>query len=1098
MNQFYEDAKKIEELMNVKYISADKSVSLMNLLKLDKDYEHYFFINAKNYRWFSLLKQNGYFNPGRIPKDENGNFLFWDVLEYLEYISKNIKAESNYGIELLEVINNVVNFSLGKKIGNYRIWWYCVKILNNIPNYIIKDNLEPSRHDDSVSQKYDFTTWLKEWTDWSMNRDLVISDIGENLLGKFLKDDSMIPYAEAIIDIITSIHGSKGKEAFTKKEDAVLRWDPFWLLKTFEKYHKTIGKRVSIDLIYNIANKLNMALEYKNRVYHINFSINNSYYQLKNSRMEKDNLQKGEIGFKNKVYSCVLYKFSQEQIEKVDLKNDFWALHNIELGSENEISRYEISADSKDAFVLKIKSMLPKNIKLENIDKFDDKLIDLFEGLYEDYSQVWFKSIDSDKSIHISGTYEVLTLILRDIILARFERDKKTAKEIITSFLSNNYRFPIYKKIALLCIDKYWNSDYHDLFKKFVFDNKDILRKADWEVELQDLIRKHSDEFKQQLREKFLELINDVPDYYEKEGPKLVGYWQYKWLSPFKEHEEFRGLYEDAKKAAEIKDKTSYEPERSTFKGGFIGHKSPLTKEEILKKPIIDLIKDLHDFKGAELWETAFEGKPDKEGLAEAVQNAAKEDPSKFTDEIDLFNKKGLYHYVNSIFWGFRDAARDGKIQDWGKVFKFSLEYIKQPWFLNEAAKEQGKGSNKGDYIWIFNQVADLIEEGSRKDETAFDPKYFVDAENIFDYMIETIKAEEHPDTQRDAVTYALNTTLGKIIEAYIIFSLRVTRATKKKKKKKKKKDDWGKKKYNRLFDKGIEGYIWFGRYLPNITYLDKKYVQEKINFLSSLDKNDYKWKMFMEGYLTGPYVYDDLYKLMRDNYIKAIEERIFEERIDNRLVEHIALGYLRGYEDLKKENKNGTPSLFWKMINEASTPEKRDRLKDIASFFWSASGRRKGAKQGEDVSEEFKTKIIAFWKWMFSNKEEIATKLGDTYPSFLGQLAELTILFKKIGKDEFDLLMLSAPYVDLNHNATFLIEYLTQFEDETSIKNIGKIYLKVLENATPIFKSEDILLIVERIYQKGDKKDADEICNTYGRRGQHFLKDVFYKYQVT
>ncbi len=31
---------------------------------------------------------------------------------------------------------------------------------------------------------------------------------------------------------------------------------------------------------------------------------------------------------------------------------------------------------------------------------------------------------------------------------------------------------------------------------------------------------------------------------------------------------------------------------------------------------------------------------------------------------------------------------------------------------------------------------------------------------------------------------------------------------------------------------------------------------------------------------------------------------------------------------------------------------------------------------------------------------------------------------------------------------------------------------------------------------EKVDRQDADDICNTFGRQGIHFLKDLFYKNQ--
>ena len=103
-----------------------------------------------------------------------------------------------------------------------------------------------------------------------------------------------------------------------------------------------------------------------------------------------------------------------------------------------------------------------------------------------------------------------------------------------------------------------------------------------------------------------------------------------------------------------------------------------------------------------------------------------------------------------------------------------------------------------------------------------------------------------------------------------------------------------------------------------------------------------------------------------------------------------------------------------------------------------------------------------------------------------------MTILLDKIDTEKAEWLLLCAPYIERNYQSTFFIEYLIEFEDSESIKWIGKIYLKILEYATPTFKEENIQLLVDRIYKKGDWKDAETICDTYGRRGVHFLKGVW------
>ena len=120
---------------------------------------------------------------------------------------------------------------------------------------------------------------------------------------------------------------------------------------------------------------------------------------------------------------------------------------------------------------------------------------------------------------------------------------------------------------------------------------------------------------------------------------------------------------------------------------------------------------------------------------------------------------------------------------------------------------------------------------------------------------------------------------------------------------------------------------------------------------------------------------------------------------------------------------------------------------------------------------------------------------MGEEYNSFLGKIAELTILLDKIDEEKEGWLLQSAPHIDCFHNAAFFIEYLAKFKDPESIKRIGKIYKKVLEDTTPTYSQEDIELIICRIYEKGNYNDAEAICNTYGRRGIHFLKPVWAKY---
>ena len=848
-----------------------------------------------------------------------------------------------------------------------------------------------------------------------------------------------------------------------------------------------------MNVIYILADKLKKALEHKQKKHAGNIEIGEDVYHMEVSRLPAVGLQAGEIGFQDGQYQCVVKQFSRQQLQDVGGEQSYWALYKTE--PQIEVNQFSFSAMSRDAFLKAIKENLPRDIEWTKSVNFDEKLKYIFNGLHADYSEIWLKSLAGGGHDHERDPEEVLAIILRDVLLAKCEANKSEGKRILDSFLSDQYQFPIFRRYVLLCIDYYW-ADYCDLFDKFFEIAPNALEKTAFEVELHDILVTHNQDFSPNLKTKLKKLIDCVPEYYVKEGEKLTAYWKYKWLSPLRDNPEFSGLYEEAKQKSEPKNGKPYAPKRSAFEGGWVSHKSPISKEKILEMPVPELVKYLGEFKGADFWRGAFDGEPDKEGLAEVFQVAVKENPKRFTDEMDAFWGVDYFYLHKGLFWGLREAWIAKKELDWEKIFNFTLKFFKRDKdsILKEAFQAQGDDSGDGKYIYLVEDIVDLIAGGCKEDARAFDQKYFDKAEQIFELVLPLPKGEKHPDTQRDALTYAMNTTLGKTIEAYISFALRATRATKKKE------ENWGEIKYERFFAKGgIEAYIWFGCYLPQMKYLDEKYTEEKIKLFAQKKADDFEWQMFMEGYLFAHTVYQDLYSLMRAHYIMALENKVFEESIENRLVSHIALGYLYYGESLRENNADGNPSLLWEMLTEAGGIGKSDRWLEIAGFFWSEGEKtlKKEKKDDEQKTpEEIKKKILEFWRWTYNQQELVKENLKNEYNSFLERIAKLTIFLNSIDEETEKWLLLCAPHVARQYDEMFFIESLTKFEDSESIKRIGKIFLQVLENATPTFRQESIELIVRRIYDKGNRNDAEDICNIYGKRGVHFLKTIWEEYQ--
>jgi hypothetical protein len=1064
-----------------KYLDGEGSIeknTIYELINRYTDVRSYFFKNLQDPSIFNDLKDQGWFAPLTI-KESDGNSLFWNVLYYLEGVSKQLDVYPQLAIEFMKIINDVVKYSHNKrKINNYHIWWYCVKILNNIPNDFVAKYLADTENESN----FQFKEWLSEWLNKESSSDLTISDISEKLLPKFLDDSRTVPLADVIIDTITDIKKSKTKNYFTKDYEVLLKWQPYWIIKSLKQQAEKIGQVCGKEIIFSIANKLKRVLECKQESSYVVLHADNDVYRLSVRRQQINSQNEEEINYDPKKYFCKLEQYSDQQVKKQVEKSDYWYLHH---NSPDKTVKHkeEIEFSNLDEFKVQVKEYLSTEIDLKKIRDYKKKIKNLYRNLFEDYSQVWFKSIEKGGSDHVNRAEEVLTIILRDIVIAKYKNDIDAGRQNTDVFLSGDYPFPIFKKLAVYCIYHFWDKDNMQKFKDFVKLQKRALDKPDWEVEVFDILKNYNVDFDEELIRVIKENIEDVPEYYKKDK-NMAAQWQFNLLSPLKDNKNFKNLYEQVKK--KLKNKKGYTPDRTAMGVRSVAHVSPLNTQEIKEKPNSDLVRYLQEYKGADSWHGTFEGKPDREGLANALQVVVKENPKKFTDEMDLFYDTP-YYYVHHIMRGLRDAWSANKELDWEKILPFCQKFLQRPNFMEEAMKGQGRDSGKGQYVWFIEDVVNLIKIGVSPDKRAFEKEYFSQVWQIF-YLIDTfLKEDPEKPPERDALTFALNTTLGKVIESFIYFSLRVAKIENQKPKN-------FSEKYNQFFKKGVEAYVWFGRYLPNINYLDSEFAQEKIKELSKPDDFGINWQCFMEGYLKGSYVYDELYSSMRPNYIKTIRNPILDDWANRRLAQHIAVWYLR-----EKETIDEKDSLFRLMLEDTSSSEKKQRWFELVSFFWSLSKRTlKGEGNKDKPSQKTMDRILAFWKWTFDKPEFVKERLEKEYNSFLGKLAQLTILLPKLDKKAEKLLMRSAPHVERHHEATFFIEYLTQYEQKKELERIGRIYLKMLENTTPTFREEDIYTIVRRMYETNDsriKEYADEICNKYGRRGIHFLKDLYFEF---
>ena len=237
-----------------------KEEAVLEMIEKGISYENYFFRKATNIKWFYPLKEKGYFSPekapGIKPAEKEGYYVpQWNILPYLERISQQVNVQGNekYIDELFIIISEVSKYkdSKGQHIDNYRTWHSFVKILSNLPNSKITNEI---------------IDLIPIWLSSRFDTTLPGAEIIRKLLHKFLKDNPEdIKKAEKIIKHITSIKffpvSEEKKKDLKEDEKKELLIDSYFLKEGFKMYSEDIGKKCSEKVIKDLADKIKKLLK---------------------------------------------------------------------------------------------------------------------------------------------------------------------------------------------------------------------------------------------------------------------------------------------------------------------------------------------------------------------------------------------------------------------------------------------------------------------------------------------------------------------------------------------------------------------------------------------------------------------------------------------------------------------------------------------------------------------------------------------------------------------------------------------------------------------------------------------------------------------
>ncbi|MGD0038594.1 MAG: hypothetical protein ABSC53_15010, partial [Bacteroidota bacterium] len=566
-------------------------------------------------------------------------------------------------------------------------------------------------------------------------------------------------------------------------------------------------------------------------------------------------------------------------------------------------------------------------------------VIERMESSKRDLSSLWRPAIeDSNQNWRFDDFKDLLTEALRDTLQTCVLKDSVKTSELLNSFLVKEYS--IFRRLALHTIRTNLNT--------FFGTGKDIVLKEDnlhdteinheYLLLLQVIFGKLLEPQKTQI----IEYIFAKP-YYD-EGAQVdiqenqKKYWIVSKMSVIEKEldEKTKRIYEEYVKEIGIAEHPTY----TFYHESFVGEESPKTKQELSEMSPEEVISFLRDFKP----QGTFRG-PTPSGLARTFQEDVISRPNEYIKFAGIFLESVKPNYVIIFLNALNELKNNDKKFDWGNLLALLSQLVQKP---NKQLKVLPDEDDDYNYGSVRRQVIDFIGESIKGDKRKRIPYQFKkDVWRIIAVLCEDDEpTQEYEDkyggSNMNPPTLALNTIRGKAMIALVDYALWV--AELKVSEKAYSKDDnlldpEVQELLNTKLDKTKEispaVHSIYGTYLPNLCYLNLKWVR---NNLSKIFPEDMKyWKAAWGSYVSFTRVYSDVYAMLRTEYQKAIsllpDVKIFDGSMghspEEALAEHLSIAYINNISNLNKED------LIYQFFEKANDHQRSSAVRFIGRVAW-------------------------------------------------------------------------------------------------------------------------------------------------------------------
>lgn len=650
-----------------------------------------------------------------------------------------------------------------------------------------------------------------------------------------------------------------------------------------------------------------------------------------------------------------------------------------------------------------------------------------------------------------------------EIIIISFLRDALISTEpdhiynIIESMIKAQPS--IYRRLAIYTINIKYQSLKNILWENFPAE----IDEYEIKHELYELIKNHAKDFDEDELHQLIQKIEMITDT-ESDIKMKTHYGSYRKKGWYKtllisDNKEIIKLYD---KYSEIIPGEVEEPGRP-FKIEFRwGDGAPDDAANIETMEVKEIVKYLNKHANDKY----------TNGLDRRFSMYVKNDLKKYLGALKDLEKLEI-PFKHSLIMGFYESFRKPEF-DWEQVIEFILQIIKQPDFW----KREVSSKEVPNRTWLISAISNLLNEGMRRDEDAFDEGLLPIAKKV---LIELYIKSHHEELEdKNIREEIINAPFGRIYSALVNYSLRYARA---KNQKKEKWDNDIKVIFTKNLDRECDEASIFsdilGRYYINLAWLDEDWVNNNIDKIFPKNNLD-QWNTTMGSYLFhNPQLYKNIYDEFKKNgfWVKAIEN-LHDENSKTRLVGYILTGYFHSFEKMEEEG-----SLIQKLITMNDEFINKEMIVHCSRMY--------GFEFVNKTDNDLSLKIQNLWSQIFNNVNDETIKENRR---ILSDLCKWLKLISNFNEDIYKLCQVSAKYASVNHNIPSLMEGFENHIEEKP-EDIGKLILIMIKSKYNSFyesEKEKFIKFVKILYKEKQKEIADEICNHFGMRGVHYLREYW------